>query len=99
MISAKEVGITEGRAQCKEENKISVAIKMFINNMNRNDIKIISELSDDKLDIIKNFLDNSDYKIKDLQSELNVDENILIEICENNNINVEERGVKKRKMQ
>ncbi|OUM59864.1 hypothetical protein PIROE2DRAFT_14496 [Piromyces sp. E2] len=93
----REEGVAEGRAEGMLINSIQSSIKMIIDNLDINYIVKYNYLSMAEVEIIKEFISNPHYRIEDFLKHFNIDEVDFIKICNDNGINIEERGIKKRK--
>ncbi|ORX78369.1 hypothetical protein BCR32DRAFT_247230 [Anaeromyces robustus] len=95
VIAAREEGEAEG-----EENKaFEVAVKMILDKFKEDMIEKYTGLSEAKINILKEFLNEPNYQIDVLKSQLNlkIDEKKILEIIENCKVNYEDRKMKKRK--
>jgi len=71
---------------------------MLMDNMDSEFVKKYSKLSDNEINIIRTFLNIPDCQIEDLHLKLIIDEDDIIEICKKYNVNIENRQLKKRKI-
>ncbi|ORX78362.1 hypothetical protein BCR32DRAFT_328582 [Anaeromyces robustus] len=103
VIAAREEGKAEGKEESREEGKeyiaFEVAVKMILDKFKEDIIEQYSGLSEAKINILKEFLNEPNCQIDVLKSKLNlkIDEKEILEIIENCKVNYENREIKKRK--
>ncbi|KAL6612720.1 hypothetical protein U3516DRAFT_869276 [Neocallimastix sp. 'constans'] len=93
-VSANYQGFIKG----KNVNTFEIALYMLMDNMDSEFVKKYSKLSDNEINIIRTFLNIPDCQIEDLHLKLIIDEDDIIEICKKYNVNIENRQLKKRKI-
>ncbi|ORX84341.1 hypothetical protein BCR32DRAFT_291407 [Anaeromyces robustus] len=92
-------GLIKGRVEGKENKALEVAVNMILDKFKEDIIEQYSGLSEAKINILKEFLNEPNCQIDVLKSKLNlkIDEKEILEIIENCKVKYEEREMKKRK--
>jgi len=96
MIKGEKIGEKKGMKKGSIRFQIGLAINMIKKNEAMDKINEFTKLSENEINIITNFINDPNYQISDLELNFNLDENDLVDICENNNLAGEERKIKKR---
>lgn len=103
-----EIVIEEGRKIERKEAMRGIYInsvlsKLKYKNCSLDDIKVLSHLSENEINIISNFLNNPSRNIRKLAIDLDYDVNTLREICDEENINYVDKEIddnnKKRRLE
>ncbi|KAL6592249.1 PD-XK nuclease family transposase-domain-containing protein [Neocallimastix sp. 'constans'] len=93
-------GLIKGRKEGEKKGELKYLMKSLKKGEKLKEIKDDYKeiFTEEELEIINSFVEDKSYKIKDLAIQLDLDENIILEVCEKVNLDVQERKEKKRKI-
>jgi predicted transposase/invertase (TIGR01784 family) len=100
LIKGKKEGVIQGRKEGEKKVELKYLMKSLKKGEKLKEIKDDYKeiFTEEELEIINCFVEDKSYKIKDLALQLDLDEDIILEVCEKVNLDVQERKEKKRKI-
>ena len=100
LIKGKKEGVIQGRKEGEKKTELKYLMKSLKKGEKLKEIKDDYKeiFTEEELEIINSFVEDKSYKIKDLALQLDLDEDIILEVCEKVNLDVQERKEKKRKI-
>ncbi|ORY12065.1 hypothetical protein LY90DRAFT_518404 [Neocallimastix californiae] len=92
-------GLIQGRKEGEKIGELKYLMKSLKKGEKLKEIKDDYKeiFTEEELEIINSFVEDKSYKIKDLALQLDLDEDIILEVCEKVNLDVQERKEKKQK--